>query len=263
MAYINVENITVDLPILGHSGRSMRKLLVNIGTGGKLMKAGDDRIVVRAIQDVSFEVNKGDRLGLCGHNGCGKTTLLRVLAGIYEPTLGKVDVRGRISSLLDTTFGLNVDATGRENIKLLLTYRRIPPQQIAALQPVIEEFTELGSYLDLPVRTYSAGMFARLAFAVATSFDPEILIMDEWLMAGDAAFMKKAEDRIDEFVNKASIVVIATHSEDLIRRVCNKVLKMEQGKVVQFGLVDEVLGPRPGSPPPVAQVSAEPAPVAS
>lgn len=243
MAYIKVEDVTIDLPILGHSGRSMRKLLVNFGTGGRLMKAGEDRVIVRALQSVDFELNRGDRLGLIGHNGSGKTTLLRVLAGIYEPTMGKLNVQGRISSLLDTTFGLNTDATGSENIRLLLTYRRLPPKDIAALQPAIEDFTELGSYLDLPVRTYSAGMFARLAFAVATSFDPEILIMDEWLMAGDAAFMQKAEQRINNFVDKASIVILASHSDALIRRVCNKVLRLEQGRVIAFGPVDEVLPP--------------------
>jgi ABC-type polysaccharide/polyol phosphate transport system ATPase subunit len=258
MAYIKVEDITIDLPILGHSGRSMRKLLVNLGTGGRLMKAGEDRVIVRALQNVDFELARGDRLGLIGHNGSGKTTLLRVLAGIYEPTIGKISVQGRISSLLDTTFGLNTEATGRENIRLLLTYRRLPPKDIADLQPAIEEFTELGSYLDLPVRTYSAGMFARLAFAVATSFEPEILIMDEWLMAGDAAFMKKAEHRINEFVDKASIVILASHSDELIRRVCTKVLRLEQGRVVAFGPVETVLGAAPSPQQPVSA----PAPIA-
>lgn len=261
MASIRVSNLGLDLPILGHNGRSIRKLLVNVGAGGKLVKQGDVRVVVQALRDITFSLESGDRLGLCGHNGSGKTTLLRVMAGIYHPTYGEISVDGRISSLLDTTFGLNVDATGRENVRLLLTYRRVPPKRITQLMPEIEAFTELGSYMDLPVRTYSAGMFARLAFAVATSSQPDILIMDEWLMAGDASFMKKAEARIDEFVSQANIVVLASHSDALLRRVCNKVLRLEQGRVIGFGSVDKVLGPDPNAKPETA--SSMPQPVRS
>lgn len=260
MAGISVSHLGLDLPILGHNGRSIRKLLVNVGAGGKLVKQGDVRVVVQALRDITFSLGRGDRLGLCGHNGSGKTTLLRVLAGIYYPTYGKISVEGRISSLLDTTFGLNVDATGRENVRLLLTYRRVPPRRIRELMPEIEAFTELGSYMDLPVRTYSAGMFARLAFAVATSSQPDILIMDEWLMAGDASFMKKAEARIDEFVSQANIVVLASHSDDLLRRVCNKVLRLEQGRVVSFGSPEEVLGPDPRTGAQPEPAKPEPAP---
>lgn len=237
---IKVENLTLDLPILGHSSRSIRRFLVNVGVGGRARRVNDDLIVIKAIDNISFEVNSGERLGIVGHNGAGKTTLLRVLAGIYAPTQGTVAVEGTIASLLESSFGLNTDCTGKENIRLLLTYRGFHPRDIAQMSPQIEEFTELGTYLDLPVRTYSSGMLARLGFAIATSYEPEVLLMDEWLGAGDESFLVKASKRIDDFVDRANIVVLASHSRDLIKKVCNKAISLEQGRIIASGTPDEV-----------------------
>jgi ABC-type polysaccharide/polyol phosphate transport system ATPase subunit len=240
MASINVHGLTVDLPIIGHNGRSIRKFLVNYRVGGKALKDQSDTIIIRAVDNLNFKVSDGERLGLYGHNGAGKTTILRVLAGIYHPTKGLAQVNGTIASLLESSFGLNFDATGRENITLLLTYRGFHQDQILELRPTIEEFTELGSYLELPVRTYSSGMLARLGFGVATCFEPEVLLMDEWLGAGDDAFMRKAKDRLEAFVDKANVLVLASHSRDLITKICNKVLVVEQGRQIDYGAPEEV-----------------------
>lgn len=240
MVGIKINNVSLDLPILGYNGRSIRKFLLNFGVGGKARRKGDDLIVIRALEKVSFEVKSGERLGILGHNGSGKTTLLRVLSGIYSPSSGEINIEGNVASLLESTFGLNVDATGKENIKLLLTYRGFSMADIQLLQPQIEEFTELGSYLDLPVRTYSSGMLARLGFAVATCYEPEILIMDEWLGAGDENFINKATARVENFVSKANIVVLASHSRDLIKKVCNRAIVLEQGSIVAQGTPEDV-----------------------
>jgi lipopolysaccharide transport system ATP-binding protein len=240
MASINVHGLTVDLPIIGHNGRSIRKFIVNYRVGGKALKDKNDTIIIRAVDNLSFKIQDGERLGLYGHNGAGKTTLLRVLAGIYHPTQGRADVTGSIASLLESSFGLNFDATGKENIALLLTYRGFTKDQIADMRPAIEEFTELNSYLDLPVRTYSSGMLARLGFAVATCFEPEVLLMDEWLGAGDDSFMNKAKERLEAFVDKANVLVLASHSRDLISKICDKVLVLEKGSQVDYGTPEEV-----------------------
>ncbi len=235
MASISVSNVTVDLPIIGYNGRSIRRFIVNMSTGGRTRKHGDELVIVRALEKVSFELAKGDRLGIYGHNGSGKTTLLRTLAGIYAPTVGSVDVTGSIASLLDTSFGLNFDATGRENIYLLLTYRGFHHKDIAKLQPAIEEWTELGSFIDLPVRTYSSGMLARLGFAVATSYQPDVLLMDEWLSTGDENFITKATERVQSFVDKANVLVLASHSRDLIKNMCNRVIVLQKGRIILEG----------------------------
>jgi lipopolysaccharide transport system ATP-binding protein len=240
MGKIKVRALTVDLPIIGYNARSLRRFVVNLGIGGAARKVGNDQVVIRALEGVSFDVNEGERLGIYGHNGSGKSTLLRALAGIYAPTSGTVAVTGQIASLLETTFGLNVDSTGRENIRLLLTYRGFSPSQIADMRGHIEEFTELGSYLELPVRTYSSGMLARLGFAVATCYEPDVLLMDEWLGAGDENFVQKAKKRVDTFVDRANVVVLASHSRELLKLICNKVIVLEQGKPILSGAPKEV-----------------------
>jgi lipopolysaccharide transport system ATP-binding protein len=235
MASISVEDVTIDLPIIGYNGRSIRRFIVNMSTGGRTRKQGDELVIVRAVDKVSFDLKSGDRLGIYGHNGSGKTTLLRALAGIYSPTKGSIKVEGSIASLLDTNFGLNFDATGRENIYLLLTYRGFHHKDIAKLQPAIEEWTELGTFIDLPVRTYSSGMLARLGFAVATSYQPDVLLMDEWLSTGDENFIKKATTRVSNFVDSANVLVLASHSRGLIKDMCNKLIILQKGQVILQG----------------------------
>jgi len=189
---------------------------------------------VEALHNVSFRLEAGDRLGLVGHNGAGKTTLLKVLYGIYEPTGGEVVRNGRVDALFNINLGFRRNATGRRNIVLRGLINGWSPARIEARIDEIIAFSELGDFIDMPFGTYSQGMAARLAFSVATTLDPEILLMDEWIGAGDASFQKKASARIENLTKTAGIVVLASHNEKLIRRVCNKVLILSHGEVADY-----------------------------
>jgi ABC-2 type transport system ATP-binding protein/lipopolysaccharide transport system ATP-binding protein len=163
------------------------------------------------------------------------------MAGVYEPVGGVVSVHGRISPMFDIGLGIDSDLSGFDNIRIRGLLLGLSPQQIDEKLPEIAEFTELGDYLDMPVRTYSSGMMLRLTFAVATCFEPEILLMDEWILAGDANFMAKARGRIDAFVERASVLVLASHNLDVCRRWCNKGVWLKQGQVRSFGAIGDVL----------------------
>ena len=202
---------------------------------------GTDRINVRALQDVTLEIKDGDRVGIIGPNGAGKTTLLKVLAGIYEPSRGRIASSGRVTALLDATVGLNPDATGRENIILRGMYMDIHPREMRRRVDEVAAFTELGDYLDMPVRTYSSGMMIRLAFGVSTCIPPEILVMDEWLAAGDANFLAKAQKRMEEFVRDANILVLASHSLPLLKDWCNRGILLQHGKIEMVGTIEDAI----------------------
>ncbi len=189
----------------------------------------------------TFGCESGDRIGLIGHNGAGKSTLLRVMAGIYSPTVGNVSCDGKIVPLLDISLGMDDNSTGRQNIRLRGLLLGMNDSEIQAKQEEIAEFCELGDYLDLPLRTYSSGMRVRLAFAVSTAVDADILLLDEVMGVGDASFMNKAKARLQDLHHRAEIVVLAMHSNTEIRRVCNKVLWMDRGRVRAFGPVEEVV----------------------
>lgn len=240
MASLNVKNVSLDYPLVGIGHRSLKNQLLRAATGGVISSGG--RIpVVQALRNICFDLQEGDRLGLIGHNGAGKSTLLKVLAGIYEPTTGVVVAEGKIVSTLNISLGMEVEATGIENIiirGLLLGMRR---SEIDKKIDEIAEFTELGEYLDMPVRIYSSGMLTRLAFATVTSMDSDILLMDEVIGTGDAAFIEKAERRLGEFINRSKIVALASHSNDMIRKFCTKAVLLEHGCSVAIGPVDEML----------------------
>jgi lipopolysaccharide transport system ATP-binding protein len=203
-----------------------------MSTGGRIGKDAGEHPVVRALDNLTFEIKKGERVGLLGHNGSGKTTLLRTLTGVYFPVHGELTTHGRIASLLDVSKGMDPDATGFENIYLRGIMDGIKPSVIKDRIDDIADFTELGEYLNLPVRTYSSGMSLRLAFAISTSIDADIIIMDEWLSVGDASFRDKAQKRLDELIDKASILVIASHDPDLISNICTRKIHMEHGKII-------------------------------
>lgn len=241
MASIVLEHVTVDFPIYGH--HSFRTALLS-RAGGLIRREGrkSDRVTVRSLDDVSLTISHGDRVGLIGHNGAGKSTLLRVLAGVYEPIMGKITVEGGISPLLNTSPGLNTDDTGYENILTCGLYLGMTKEEIRQKTPEIEQFTELGEYLSLPVRTYSSGMLARLGFAIATSVNPEILLLDEGLGAGDARFVERAKKRVDALIARSSILVLASHADSLIKSMCNKAVLMNHGRVIAVGETDSVIG---------------------
>lgn len=196
---------------------------------------GGHRRYVRALKDVSFELAAGDRVGLVGANGAGKTTLLKVLYGILEPTTGSVETSGRVDALFSLNLGFRREATGRRNIELRGLINGWAPDEIEARMDEIIAFSELGEFIDLPFKSYSQGMAARLAFSVATTMKPEILLMDEWIGAGDAKFRDKARERMEAITSQAGIIVLASHNDTLLRRTCNKVLELEQGTVSYFG----------------------------
>lgn len=236
-----LENVSVSFPIYHGGSRSLKKSLLFRGTGGHLASDANHRITVEALRDVSLKCEAGDRVALIGSNGAGKTTLLRVMAGIHEPAAGIVTTRGRISPMFDVGLGIDSEISGYDNIRLRGLLLGLSAREIEERMEDIAEFTELGDYLDIPVRTYSTGMLTRLTFAVATCFAPEILLMDEWIVAGDAAFLAKAQHRVESFIEKASILVLASHSLDICRQWCNKAIWIERGEVRMSGDIEIVL----------------------
>jgi lipopolysaccharide transport system ATP-binding protein len=240
LALVEMSGVSVDFPLYHGSARSLKKTLFS-NLAGRVGEDAQHRVVVQALRDVSFRLQPGDRLGLVGHNGAGKTTLLRTLAGIYEPLVGRVRVSGTLGALLDPNLGLNPDLTGRENIFLRGLYAGLPRAEIARLEEDVRDFAELGQFMDLPVRIYSSGMIVRLGFAMATAIRPQVLLMDEWFLAGDAAFMQKARGRLEEMVRGAEILVLSTHQSDVVLGWCTRVLWMDQGRVREDGPTDQVM----------------------
>lgn len=239
MSAIRANDLCLDYPVVGIGSRSLKNRLLGAATGG-LISGGDGIPVVSALRKLSFELNEGDRVGLIGHNGAGKSTLLKVLAGIYQPTAGELQVAGRVVSTLNLALGNEPEATGYENIitrGLLLGMKK---KEIERRLDEIAAFTELGEYLSMPVRIYSSGMLTRLAFATVTAMDADILLMDEVIGTGDASFMEKAERRLNDFLSRSSVLVLASHSEATVRKFCSKAIMLEHGQLVGFGGVDEI-----------------------
>lgn len=232
MARVHAENIVVDFPIYGSKSRSLKNAFIRAATGGALAADAADRVVVRALDGLNFEIREGDRVGIMGHNGSGKTTLLRVIAGAYEPVRGSVEVTGRIASMLSVVIGVDWEATGYENIYLRAALMGIRPRDVAPMVNEICEFSELGDYIEMPLRTYSSGMVMRLAFAISTCISADIILMDEWLSVGDPAFREKAQQRLQRMLDQAKILVLASHDERLIRDNCNRILRLDHGGLV-------------------------------
>jgi ABC-type polysaccharide/polyol phosphate transport system ATPase subunit len=229
---IELRNVVLDYPVYEIDSRSLRHTMLSATTGGRLRSDEQRVTVIRALDGLDLSIGPGERIGLYGHNGAGKTTLLRVMAGIFQPTGGTVRVEGRISPMFDPMVGINSEFTGYDNIALRCMLLGLSDEQIGLLTPRIAEFSELGDYLHLPVRTYSTGMCSRLAFSIATSIEPEILLLDEWLGVADKAFLEKAKRRMHDFIARSSILVLASHSVPLLRDVCTKVITIEHGRII-------------------------------
>jgi ABC-type polysaccharide/polyol phosphate transport system ATPase subunit len=241
MARINIREVSVQFPVYNINARSFKKRFIRLATGGSVVKDANQHIVVSALKNINISIEHGDQVGLIGHNGAGKSTFLRLVSGIYEPTDGDIRVDGNISSMLNLMNGIEAEFTGYENIAMRGTLMGLSNAEIKAQTQEIVELTGLGDYLAMPTRTYSSGMMVRLAFAISASIKPEILLLDEIFSAGDANFMEKARAKMISLLDQSSIVVMATHSDELIKEFCNKALLLENGQVKYYGAVDEAL----------------------
>lgn len=240
MAHINLKNVVVDIPIFNSQGRSLKKTVMGVATGGRIGLTEAGKTMVRSLDEISIEINPRERIGLVGHNGAGKSTLLRVLGKVYEPSSGIAEINGSIGSLIDISLGIDGEATGIENIYLRAALLGIPKKEVDQDLESLIEFTELGDFINMPVRTYSTGMHMRLAFAVSTMIHPDILLMDEWLSVGDANFQHKAEERLNGLIERSNILVIASHSRHLIERCCTRVIWLEHGKIKMDDVPEKV-----------------------
>jgi len=234
MSSVIAENLVVEFPLYGGKSRSLKNTFMRAATGGLLARDAADRVVIRALNGLSFEFREGDRVGIVGHNGSGKSTLLRAIAGAYEPVSGTLDVAGRLATMLSITLGMDTESTGYENIFLRATIMGLRNREIAPLVEEICTFSELGDYIHMPMRTYSSGMSMRLAFAISTSVPADIVLMDEWMSVGDAEFSNKAQIRLRAMLDNAHMLFLASHDEKLIRRNCNKIMHLDHGEIVNL-----------------------------
>ena len=241
MPHLTLDQVTVDFPVYDGSHRSLRRTLLNISIGGTIFQRDRRHVAVRALDGITLDLQDGDRVGLVGHNGAGKSTLLRVMAGLYQPTGGQVSSTGSMAPLLNLGSILDPEMTGDENIEHAAVLLQIPSRRTGGLHREVAEFTDLDAFLALPVKTYSAGMQLRLSFALMTAQEPEILLVDEVLGVGDTAFLAKAAARMETFRQRSNIMVLASHNNAQLRRLCNKVAWLEHGRVVRLGPVEPVM----------------------
>lgn len=240
MNAIELHGVTLDYEVKHVRTRSLRRTLANYATGGKLLADRGDNVTIRALDNISLRVADGAKLGIFGHNGSGKSTLLKVMAGVYTPTRGTVALNGRVSAALDISLGMEEEATGRENVLIMALYRGVSMKEARRSLDEIVEFAGLGPYIDMPVKAYSSGMRLRLAFSVATSWSPDILLLDEWLATGDELFVGRAEARLQHFLSNARALVVASQSRAVLSRVCDHILVLHQGRLAAYGTPDEV-----------------------
>ena len=231
MARLEFDRVTVQYPVYDVRAKSLRRHLMRVSTGGRIEAEGSGIQLVTALRDASFRLRDGDSVGLLGHNGAGKSTLLRTMAGVYSPSGGTVLREGRVATVFELGAGMESELSGYENIRRMAMLLGIGRREIAARMPDIEEFTQLGPFLHLPVRTYSAGMATRLMFAVATSTSPDILLVDEIFGAGDAEFQEKAAQRMEALISSVRIFVFASHDMAALKRYCRRFLRLEHGQV--------------------------------
>lgn len=241
MARLHLEHVGVDFLVRDVHQSSLVSTARSFATGGMINMTNRRKICINALRDINLDLQEGDRVGLIGHNGAGKTTLLKVLSGILPPTGGRLRIEGRIAGLLSIQLGLDTHASGYENIIIRARYMGVSEDEIKTRFDEICAFSELGEYLHLPLKTYSSGMRVRLAFSIATAFDPDILILDEWLSAGDATFRDKASARMKSLISQTGIFVMATHQTSLMKQMCNRGVVLKKGQIVFDGNLDEAL----------------------
>ncbi len=245
MASIELSQVGVEFAIYNARGRSLRSDNLRRG-GGRVDRSDPGRVTVRALSNITLSLKPGDRLALVGHNGAGKSTLLRVLCGAYEPSSGTARIVGKVSSLLAMTMGMDFELTGRQNIILRAVFLGLTFAQAEALVPEVAEFSGIGDFLDLPMRTYSSGMMLRVAFAVSTAVHADIILLDELISVGDADFTERARARLDQVLSRASILALASHDPKTLLRYCNRAVMLRGGEVVAEGDVEDVLAQHSG-----------------
>jgi ABC-type polysaccharide/polyol phosphate transport system ATPase subunit len=237
MAVIELDQVDLTFKVRTHGRITLKEYLLK----GKFRRRGSSTMEVAALREVSLSIAEGQRVGIIGHNGAGKSTLLRVLAGVYAPTAGRRTVVGQIASLFEITLGFELDASGWENIAFRSYFQGETPRTLRDNMARIAEFSELGDFLNMPLRYYSSGMLVRLAFSIATAIDPEILIIDEVLSAGDEAFQGKAAARMHELLEQARIVVLVSHDMGKIASLCQRVVWLDHGRVREVGPAQQVI----------------------
>lgn len=240
MARIELDRVSLSFQVRQH-GRTTLKESVIRTVRDLFHRPTNTKMKIRALRDLSLSVHEGERVGILGHNGAGKSTLLKLLAGVYPPTRGHRVVEGAISSLFDISLGFEMEATGLENIRYRAYLQGETPRSIQAKEQAIADFTELGDFLQTPVRYYSAGMMVRLAFSIATAIEPEILLVDEVLSVGDLAFQQKARQRMQDMMAKARLIVLVSHDLDSLERLCTRAVWMDHGRIVREGPTAEVI----------------------
>lgn len=240
MPSIDLKNVGVSIPVYNSSARSFKKQFIGFATGGRISCENRGVTLVNSLHNINLSVKSQERVGLLGHNGAGKSTLLRVLGRVYTPTTGTAEIKGSIGSLISISLGIDPEATGLENIFLRAALLGIDKSKLKEQLDEIIDFSELGQFINMPVRTYSTGMHMRLAFSVSTMIRPDILLMDEWLSVGDKDFQKKAETKLNELIRSSNILVIASHSRTLIERCCTKVVWLEKGEIREVGTPSEI-----------------------
>src|SRR5579871_1676247 len=237
MARIDLERVSLTFRVRKERGIRLKDFILK----RMFLPSKNPIMEVRALQDITLQINQGDRIGFIGHNGAGKSTMLKLLAGIYMPTSGRRIVEGRISSLFDIALGFESEANGWENIAYRSYLQGETPASMRAKKQAIADFSELGDFLNMPVRYYSAGMMVRLAFSIATAIEPEILLVDEVLSVGDLSFQHKARERMREMMAKAHLMVLVTHDLESLKQMCNRAVWMDHGRVMMTGEVGEVI----------------------
>ncbi|MGA7130954.1 MAG: ABC transporter ATP-binding protein [Mycobacterium sp.] len=238
--HIQTHNAWVEFPIFDAKSRSLKKAFLG-KAGGAIGRNASNVVVIEALRDITMSLSLGDRVGLVGHNGAGKSTLLRLLSGIYEPTRGSAIISGRVAPVFDLGVGMDPEISGYENIIIRGLFLGQTRKQMLAKVDEIAEFTELGDYLSMPLRTYSTGMRVRLAMGVVTSIDPEILLLDEGLGAVDADFLKKAQSRLQQLVERSGILVFASHSNEFLARLCKTAMWIDHGVIKLTGGIEDVV----------------------
>ena len=237
MVHVLLKNVSLTFRVRKHKRIPLKQFLL----GGFFRASVNPIMEVQALRNINLELHEGDRVGIIGHNGAGKTTLLKLLAGIYPPTSGDLEIEGRVSTLLDIGVGIESDATGWANIAYRSYLQGLTPKEVRQRRQRIAEFSELGEFLNIPVRFYSSGMLVRLCFSIATEIEPEILLIDEILSAGDLSFQEKAHRRILELIHNSRLLVIATHDMVTVPKLCTRMVWLDHGHIVMQGDPQEVV----------------------